>query len=209
LVRVGFIGCDDTAAVLARGWGEPVLCADADWGRARGLAAQLGGHALTSYDAVARWAEIVLLCHERAHLDEIAASVSPHACIVVSTLGTTPLDAVRQAYPNRPVYRVTVNRPAQIRRGVIALAEGPPQSADTTVRSLFARLGRVIVMDDALIDAAAAIMSDSEALVEARARDSEGRAALEQLAAFPHGPLASDVTPHPREQPPRRRARHC
>jgi pyrroline-5-carboxylate reductase len=140
-----------------------------------------------SYDVVARRAEIVLLCHERAHLDEIAASVSPHACIVVSTLAKTPLDAVPQAYPKRPVYRVAVNRPAQIRRGVTALAEGPPQSADITVRSLFARLGRVIVIDDALIDAAAAIMSESEALVEAHASDAEGRAALEQLAAFPRG----------------------
>jgi pyrroline-5-carboxylate reductase len=152
------------------------------------LAAQLGGHALTSYDAVARRAEIVLLCHEPAHLDEIAASFPPHARIVVSTLAKTPLDAVRRAYPSRPVYRVAVNRPARIRRGVTALAEGPPQGADITVRSLFARLGRVVVMDDTLIDAAATIMSDSEALVEAHAGDAEGRTALPQLAAFPHGP---------------------
>jgi hypothetical protein len=41
------------------------------------LSEQLGADALTSYDAVARRAEIVLLCHERAQLDEIAASVSP------------------------------------------------------------------------------------------------------------------------------------
>jgi pyrroline-5-carboxylate reductase len=187
-VRIGFIGCDDTAAVLARGWGEPVLCADADWGRATGLAAQLGGDALTSYDAVARRAQIVLLCHERERLDEIAAAVAPHACVVVSTLEKTPLNSVRQAYPNRPVYRVAVNRPAQIRRGVTALAEGPPQSADDTVRSLFARLGQVIVIEDALIDRAAAVMSGSEALVEAYAGNAEGRAALAQLAPFRHGP---------------------
>jgi pyrroline-5-carboxylate reductase len=186
VVRVGFIGCDGTAAVLARGWGEPVLCADADWGRAGALAAELGGDVLTSYHAVARRAEIVLLCHAPAELDEIAASVAPRARIIVSTLEKTAFDAVRRAYPNRPVYRVAVNRPAQIRRGVTVLAEGPPQSADITVRSLFARLGEVIVMQDALIDAAAAIMSDSEALIEAHAGNVDALAALEQLAAFTH-----------------------
>jgi hypothetical protein len=53
---------------------------------------------------------------------------------------------------------------------------------------MFALLGQVILMEDALIDVAAAIMSDSQALVEAHAGDAEGRAALEQLAAIPHGP---------------------
>jgi pyrroline-5-carboxylate reductase len=183
-VRVGFIGCDDTAAVLARGWGERVLCADADWARAIGFAAQIGGDALRRYEAVARRADIVLLCHERAHLGEIAAAVAPHASIVVSTLEKTPLDAVRQAYPDRSVYRVAVNRPAAIRRGVTALAEGPPQAEDDAVRSLFARLGRVIVLDDALVDAAAAVMSDSAAVVEAYARDGKGMAPLEQLPAL-------------------------
>lgn len=57
-MRVGFIGCDDTATVLARGWGERILCADADRVRAIGLAAQIGGDALMSYEAVARRAEI-------------------------------------------------------------------------------------------------------------------------------------------------------
>jgi pyrroline-5-carboxylate reductase len=182
--RVGFIGCDDTAAVLARGWGERILCADADAARAIGFAAQIGGYALTSYQAVARRAEIVLLCHKRADLGDIAAAVAPHAGIVVSTLAKTPLDAVRHAYPDRSVYRVAVNRPAEIRRGITILAEGPPQAEDDSVRSLFARLGQVLVLDDALVDTAAAVMSDAAAVVEAHARDGNRPAALEQLTAF-------------------------
>jgi pyrroline-5-carboxylate reductase len=182
-VRVGFIGCDDTAAVLARGWGERILCADADAARAIGFAAQIGGYAL-SYQAVARRAEIVLLCHKPADLGEIAAAVAPHAGIVVSTLAKTPLDAVRQAYPDRSVYRVAVNRPAEIRRGVTILAEGPPEAEDDSVRSLFGRLGQVLVLDDALVDTAAAVMSDAAAVVEAHARDGNRPVALEQLTAF-------------------------
>ena len=56
------------------------------------------------------------------------------------------------------------------------------------MRSLFARLGHVIVLDDALVDTAAAMMSDiaanCAAVVEAHAGDGARRAALEQLAAF-------------------------
>lgn len=183
-VRVGFIGCDETAAVLARGWGEPVLCADADRARAIGLATQLGGDALTSYGAVARRADIVLLCHGRADLGNLAEAVAPYAAIVVSTLEETPLDTVQHAYPDRSVYRVVVNRPAVIRRGVTVIADGPPQEEDEAVHTLFARLGRVVVLDDALVDTAAAVMRDSAALVEAHARNSRGRGALEQLTEF-------------------------
>jgi pyrroline-5-carboxylate reductase len=183
-VRVGFIGCDETAAVLARGWSEPVLCADADRPRALGLAAQVGGTALASYGAVARRAEIVLLCHERAELGSIAQAVAPYASIIVSTLENTPLAGVRRAYADRSVYRVAVNQPAAIGRGVSVLAEGPPQPGDDLVHSLFARLGLVIYLDDALVDTAAAVMRDSAAVVEMHARDEQGRAALEQLTEF-------------------------
>jgi pyrroline-5-carboxylate reductase len=183
-VRVGFIGCDETAFVLARGWGEPVLCADADRARALGLAAQVGGTALASNRAVARRAEVVLLCHERADLGNIAQAVAPYTGIIVSTLENTPLAVVRGAYPSCSVYRVAVNRPTAIARGVSVLADGPPQPGDDLVRSLFGRLGRVIVLDDALVDAAAAVMRDSAAIVETHARGDRGRAALEGLTKF-------------------------
>jgi pyrroline-5-carboxylate reductase len=168
-VRVGFIGYDDTAAVLARGWGEPMLRADS--------------RALADCAAVARRAEIVLLCHEPPRLGDIAEAVAPHARIVVSTLPNTPLEAVRHAYPDQAAYRVAVNRPAQIRRGVIVFAEGPPQAPDHAVRSLFARLGKVIPLEDALVDTAAGVMRESAAAVEAHARD-EGEPALGQLKDF-------------------------
>jgi pyrroline-5-carboxylate reductase len=180
-VRVGFIGCDETAAVLALGWGEPVLCADAQPARAVGLAARLEGATSGSYRTVARGADLVVLCHERSQLAEIAEAIAPHAEIVVSALAHTPLDVVRRAYEPRSVYRVAVNRPAAIGRGVTVLADGSPQADDDAVRALFTRLGRVIVLDDALVDTAAAVMRGSAAAVEMCSQDGNGRPALEQL----------------------------
>jgi pyrroline-5-carboxylate reductase len=102
----------------------------------------------------------------------------------VATLENTPLAVARGAYPGCSVYRVAVNRPTAIARGVSVLADGPPQPGDDLVRSLLGHLGRVIVLDDALVDAAAAVMRDSAAMVEMHARDDRGRAALEQLTEF-------------------------
>jgi pyrroline-5-carboxylate reductase len=45
-MQVGLIGAGNMARALARGWGDPVLCADAGSGRARSLADELGGEAL-------------------------------------------------------------------------------------------------------------------------------------------------------------------
>ena len=183
-MRVGFIGCNETAAVLAHGWGEPVLCADADPARAVGLAARLEGATAASYRTVARGADLVVLCHERCLLGEIAEAITPYTGIVVSALAYTPLDDVRRAYEPRSVYRVAVNRPAAIGRGVTVLADGSRQADDDAVRALFTRVGRVIVLDDALVDTAAAVMRGSAAVVEMHSRDDEGRRALEQLDQF-------------------------
>ncbi len=187
-MELGFIGCDRTAAVLARGLGEHVLCADTDGARAAALVAGLGVEALPSYEAVAERADMVVLCHGRSEIAKTAAAVGPHARIVVSTVAETSLKVVRDAYPGRSVYRIAVNSAAQIRRGVTVIAEGPPQAEDHLVRALLGRLGKVIMVDNALIDTAAAVLrgvqADCIGVVEAQAGVGNGRASLDQLERF-------------------------
>ena len=149
------------ATALVRGWREPVLCADADPARAAELAAEAGGEALTDYAAVARAADLVVLCHEPAQLTAIARAVAPYARIVVSTLAETPLQLVRHAYPNRPIYRAVASPPCEVRRGVTVFAAAAPQATDDQVHALFARLGKVIVLDDDLVDIATVVVSDA------------------------------------------------
>lgn len=182
-MRVGFIGCDETAVALARGWGEAVLCADGDPARAIAMAASIGGDALLSYEAVAERAELVVLCHEPGKLREIADAIAPYAGVLVSTLPDTPLGALRDAYPGRPVYRVAVNPPVQIGRGIVVLAKRPAQAADDAVRRLFDRLGSVLEIDDALVDPAARLLSDTAQAVEAIRRRG-GRSGLDELLTF-------------------------
>jgi pyrroline-5-carboxylate reductase len=173
-MQIGLIGCGNMARALARGWGRPVLCADPLAERARALAAEVGGEALAGNAEVAARAELVVLCHKPAQLRAVAAEVAPTARAVASILAATPLQALREAYPGRPVFRFIPSLPVEVRAGAVvqaadpaAAAQGDGEGAGLTeeVRALFAELGTLVVLDDALVDVAMGLMSCSPAYV--------------------------------------------
>ena len=151
---------------LALGWRQPVLCADVDFPRAQALAAEVGGDAVPSNVELAQRSDLVVLCHKPAQLESVALEVGPHAKAVVSILAATPLADVKAAYPDRPVYRVLPSTPVEVRQGAVILAadasSGQP-ILDARVQELFAELGTLVVLDDALIDTAMGLMSNAPA----------------------------------------------
>src|SRR5437763_10920055 len=118
-MQVGLIGAGNMARALARGWGEPVLCADSGSGRARELVAEIGGEALDSSAAVAARADLVVLCHKPAQLTAVASEIGGGAKAVASVLGATTIAALQDAYPGVPVFRLMPNTPVAVRRGVV------------------------------------------------------------------------------------------
>jgi pyrroline-5-carboxylate reductase len=155
------------ARSLARGWGEPVVCADPVAERAQSLAAELGGEAVASNVEVAERAELVVLCHKPAQLDAVAREIGPHAQAIASILAATPLAKLHEAYPGKPVYRFIPSLPVEVRQGAVVQAAAPEQDAtlDAAVSELFARLGTLVVLDDALVDVAMGLMSCAPAYV--------------------------------------------
>ncbi len=175
------------ARALARGWGRPVLCFDPVAERAHALAQETGGEALASNAEVASRAELVVLCHKPAQLRGIAEEVAPKASAVASILAATPLAEVREAYPRLPVYRFMPSLPVEVRQGAVVQASDPEREAatstgdlavdaieealsggsalDAQVRELFAELGSLVVLDDALLDVATGLMSCAPAYV--------------------------------------------
>jgi pyrroline-5-carboxylate reductase len=166
-MQIGLIGCGNMARALARGWGRPVLCADPIAERARSLAAEVGGEALAGNADVAARAELVILCHKPAQLAAVAGELAPQAKAVASILAATPLQALREAYPDRPVYRFIPSLPVEVRQGAVVQAAAPRQEErlDAAVRELFAELGTLVVLDDALVDVAMGLMSCGPAYV--------------------------------------------
>jgi pyrroline-5-carboxylate reductase len=155
-MKVGLIGAGNMAAALARGWGEPVLCTDSGSGRARALAEELGGEAAGSNYELAVNSDVVVLAHKPAQLDAVAREAGPAARAVVSLLAKTTLEELRAAYPDTPVVRVQPNTPAEVRCGVTLLAEPAEDPLGQEVEALFARVGSVVRLPEALLDAAAA-----------------------------------------------------
>jgi pyrroline-5-carboxylate reductase len=166
-MKVGLIGAGNMARALARGWGEPVLCSDPIAERARALAAETGGEALQSNAEVARRAELVVLAHKPAQLQEVAGEVAPHAGAVASILAGTPLEALRAAYPECPVYRFLPSLPVEVRQGAVVQARDAMQDPelDGRVREQFASLGLLVTLEDRLVDAAMCLMSCGPAYV--------------------------------------------
>jgi pyrroline-5-carboxylate reductase len=166
-MQIGLIGAGNMARAMARGWGRPLLCADPLAVRARGLAEEVQGEALASNAEVAEQADLVILCHKPVQLEQVAREVGPHAKAIASILAATPLQALKDAYPDRPVYRFIPSLPVEVRQGAVVQAADAEQDAalDAKVGGLFAELGTLVVLPDALVDVAMGLMSCAPAYV--------------------------------------------
>ncbi len=179
-MQIGLIGAGNMASALARGFGEPALVTDVVPEKAQALAAELGGEALATNAEVAERADVLLLCHKPAQLEDVARSVAGKAKAIVSILGATRLEALERAYPDLPVYRFLPSIPAEVRHGVSCYAPGSraAEGPEREVVELFERVGPVVKLDEPLIEPAMAVMSCGpaffalvvEALVDAGVR---------------------------------------
>jgi pyrroline-5-carboxylate reductase len=164
---VGLVGSGNMATALARGWGEPVLCTDVFEERAQALAAATGGEAVASNAELAERADLVMLCHKPHQLDAVAEQIGGRAKAVASILAGVSLSALEAAYPQTAVMRLMPNTAVEVRRGVICYAPGT-QMGDplkTDLLELLARSGRVVAVEEQLMDVAMALISVAPAYV--------------------------------------------
>jgi pyrroline-5-carboxylate reductase len=158
-MRIGLIGAGNMAGALARGWGEPVLASDHGSGRAAMLVAELGGEALSSNAEVAEKADLVVLGHKPAGLQDVAREIAGKAKAVASILGSTPVADVAAAYPGTPVLRFMPNMPVEVRKGIVVFggSVGAGEALERDVIALFERVGEVVRVKDELVNAAMAM----------------------------------------------------
>lgn len=143
------------AAAMARGWKgefEGMLFSDSGSGRARALAGELGGEAVSNAELGER-ADLVVLAVKPAVLSEVAAELAG-AKMVLSLLGATSSEAVAAAFPAAETHRVMPNVAVEVRRGVLCVAGEAPAA----VREKLELLGHVVELPDEDFDAATAVM---------------------------------------------------
>lgn len=146
------------ARAMARGWGQPVLASDSGSGRAATLAQELGGRAASNVE-VARESDLVVLCHKPHQLDLVAGELAGEVTAVVSLLGGTSVGQLQKAYPGVPVFRMEPNTPVEVRRGILCYSPAPDvdPGLERDVIALFAQLGTVVTVPEAVLGAATSI----------------------------------------------------
>jgi len=164
---VGLVGSGNMATALARGWGEPVLCTDVFEDRAQALAAATGGEAVGSNAELAERADVVMLCHKPHQLEQVAEQIGGRAKAIASILASVTVSRLEAAYPDTPVMRLMPNTAVEVRRGVICYAPGSrlPEALQSELLELLGRSGRVVPVEDRLIDVAMALISVAPAYI--------------------------------------------
>ena len=156
--NLGFVGSGNMARALATGLRTPALFSDAGSGRAGALALELGGSAVsTNAELVAR-ADVVVLAHKPAQLQQIAPELQG-ARRVLSLLGGVTIADLEAAIPGAAVTRAMPNTAVALRKGVSCVcgAEG--------LDDLLAQVGLVMRLPERLIDAATAVSGVAPAYV--------------------------------------------
>lgn len=160
-MRIGFLGAGSMASALARGLGEPALTFDVQGERAQALAEAVGGEAVASAHDLAERADVVVLAHKPAQLEEASDGVAGTAKAVVSIVAATPIDRIEDVYPGVPAYRFIPNIPVEVGRGVLCYVPGTlaAEGPETELLRLLGRCGTVVALDEPLIEPAMALMS--------------------------------------------------
>jgi pyrroline-5-carboxylate reductase len=142
---------------------KAMLFADTDHDRARKLAEEVGGEAVDSNRALAEKVDLVVLAVKPDVLDAVAEDLAQAGTPVVSILAGTSLERLTEALPDIQLVRVMPNLGAQLRQAVLCVAfpDDLPDGHRERVRELLTLLGDVIEIDEALIDAATALMGSS------------------------------------------------
>ena len=167
---VGLVGAGNMAAALARGWSagetgpDQLVFSDVDGERARALAGETRGKAVSSNRDLAEAADVVVLATKPAALagvaEEIRVPVADRHLPVVSILGATPIAAIERAFGmHTPILRFMPNVAAEVRAGTFCYAAGTALDERTARKllDLFGLLGELVPVEERLMDAATAI----------------------------------------------------
>ena len=157
---IGFAGSGNMARALALGWGEPALFTDGGSGRSRELAEAVGGEALESNAQLGARAELLVLAHKPAQLEEVAAQVGSPA-VVLSLLARVSTEQLSAAYPGARVVRAMPNTAVEVHAGVTCVCGEEVAAVD----ELLGRVGIVVRLAERLLEAATAVSGVAPAYV--------------------------------------------
>lgn len=173
--KIGFIGVGNMGGALARAAAQSehsVYLSDKNTDRAAALANELGAIAASTESILAE-CDMIFLGVKPQMLDAVSAEIRPAlsarkapACLV-SFLAGVSLTRLAEALGSLPIIRMMPNTPVSAGEGtVVWSANGLVTDADKTLfTSALSHAGMLDELDEALIDAATAVMGCGPAYV--------------------------------------------
>ncbi|MGD9727990.1 MAG: pyrroline-5-carboxylate reductase [Nitrospiraceae bacterium] len=121
-------------------------------------------------EAAAEWADVVLIAVKPQLVERVLADIVSvvNGKLVVSIAAGIPLAWIRQRAPAvRAIIRAMPNTPALVREGITALAAESSCSEQESafVRNLFESVGRVVMVEERLMDAVTGLSGSGPAYV--------------------------------------------
>src|SRR5438270_918413 len=176
--KVGFVGAGNMGEALVRGLVESnlvpadkILVADVRADRGRQLADQFGVKALADNAALVRGADVVILAVKPQIMASVLREIMPTLTnrplliSIAAGVSTATIQSILGKYPR--LIRVMPNTPALVLQGVTAIARTPGLEQDDleTAQEIFAAVGRVVVLDESLMDAVTGLSGSGPAYV--------------------------------------------
>jgi pyrroline-5-carboxylate reductase len=176
--KIGFIGGGNMAGALIRGLlqsktvgKDHIRASDVKGERLDELHAKHGIHTTDDNDALARWADVVVIAVKPQIVDRILAPIAASlndGDLVVSIAAGVPLEALEARLPpTARVVRAMPNTAAIALAGATAIAPGAHATAGDldVARALFEAVGRCVVLDETLLDAVMGLSGSGPAYV--------------------------------------------
>jgi pyrroline-5-carboxylate reductase len=176
--RLGFLGAGNMSAALIKGLlhakvlaPERILASDVKSERLEQLHKLHGICTTTDNHALLRECDVVVLAVKPQAIDkvlaEVGADVRPDQ-LLVSVAAGVPIDALEARLPaGSRVVRSMPNTPATVQAGATAISGGAHAREDDlrVARELFEAVGRVVVLDESLLDAVTGLSGSGPAYV--------------------------------------------
>jgi pyrroline-5-carboxylate reductase len=176
--RLGFLGAGNMAAALIQGLlhgrvlpADRITASDVKPERLAQLHAAHGIRTTTDNHALLRESDVLVLAVKPQVIDKVLTEIGADVRgdqLVVSVAAGVPIEALEARLPpGSRVVRAMPNTPATVGAGATAVAGGAHAREDDLriARELFEAVGRVVVLDETLLDAVTGLSGSGPAYV--------------------------------------------
>jgi len=176
--KIGFIGAGNMGEALMKGIlksggfsPQDVIASDIRSERLKELQKTYGIKTCNDNQTTAKQAHMLVLCVKPQNMEEVVSGLAPVVSkkhLIMSVAAGIPTDFISRPFTEAiPVIRIMPNTPALIQEGASVLCKGK-HATDSDLKiahGIFAAVGKVVIIEESLMDAATGLSGSGPAYV--------------------------------------------